>query len=163
MTFIHTLLGRFGQTISAYAGDEMLMQAGISAAANVIVADGEVAGDEFETALLGMRANPILEKGYDTLMLEEALYDGIARARTRAGRVENLRRVAALAQRPVAQRHDVFLIAADVADHEGISPVEERALSEIADALTIDKAALLQVAQVRSTGTGAGVGFRPHP
>ena len=57
----------------------------------------------------------------------------------------------------------MFLIAADVADHEGISDVEQRALSEIADALTIDKAALLQVAQVRSTGADAGVAFRSHP
>lgn len=163
MSFLHTLLGRFGQSVAAYAGDETLMQAGVSAAANVIVADGEVAGDEFETALVGMRANPILEKGYDTLMLEEALYDGIARARTRAGRVENLRRVAALAGRPVSQRHDVFLIAADVADHEGISGIEQCALTEIAHALDIDKAALLRVAQVRSTGADAGGAPRSHP
>ena len=163
MSILHTLLGRFRQTVAAYAGDETLMQAGVSATANVIVADGEVAGDEFETALVGMRANPILEKGYDTLMLEEALYDAIARARTRAGRVENLRRVAALAQRPVAQRHDVFLITADVADHEGISGIEERALTEIADALRIDKTALLGVAKVRSMRTAPDGALRSHP
>ena len=55
MNALKDLLTRFGRTFTAYAGDEALMQAGISAAANVIVADGEVAGDEFETALVGLR------------------------------------------------------------------------------------------------------------
>ena len=137
--------------MTAYAGHKALMQAGISAAANVIVADGEVAPDEFETALVGMHANPIMEKGDDLLMLEEALYEAIRRARTRAGRVENLRRVAAIAGRPAEQRDDVFLIATDVADHEGISEVEDRALIEIAAALIVDKARLTQVARVRPT------------
>ncbi|MCJ2101187.1 Tellurite resistance protein TerB, partial [Methylobacterium sp. E-046] len=77
MPFVQDLLARFRQTVTAYAGDEVLMQAGVSAAANVIVADGEVAGAEFETALTGVMASPILEKGYDVLMLEEALYEAI--------------------------------------------------------------------------------------
>jgi tellurite resistance protein len=144
MDALKDMLISFGRTVTAYAGDEALMQAGISAAANVIVADGEVAGDEFETALVGLRANPVIEKGYDLLMLEEALYDAIARARTRAGRVENLRRVAAIAGRPIEQRQDAFLVAADVADHEGISEIENRALTEIATALLVDKMALMQ-------------------
>jgi hypothetical protein len=42
----------------------------------------------------------------------------------------------------------VFLIAADVADHEGISEIEDKALSEIATALCVDKAALLGTARV---------------
>ena len=151
MNALKDLLTRFGRTITAYAGDEALMQAGISAAANVIVADGEVAGDEFETALVGLRANPIIEKGYDLLMLEEALYEAIARARTRAGRVQNLRRVAAIAGRPMEQRQDAFLVAADVADHEGVSEIEDRALAEIAAALLVDKAGLLEAVPVRST------------
>ncbi|MCJ2135082.1 tellurite resistance TerB family protein, partial [Methylobacterium sp. J-026] len=111
----------FRQTVTAYAGDEALMQAGVSAAANVIVADGEVAGEEFESALTGVMASSILEKGYDVLMLEEALYDAIGRARTRAGRVENLRRAAAIAGRPAEQREGMFLVAVDVADHDGIA------------------------------------------
>ncbi|MCJ2099677.1 tellurite resistance TerB family protein [Methylobacterium sp. E-046] len=129
MNVLKDLLTSFSRTVMAYAGDEALMQAEISAAANVIVADGEVAGDEFETALIGLRANPIIEKGYDLLMLEEALYEAIARARTRAGRVENLRRVTAIAGRPMEQRQDAFLVATDVADHEGISDIEDRALT----------------------------------
>ena len=157
MNALKDLLARFGQTVTAYAGDEALMQAGISAAANVIVADGEVAGDEFETALVGLRANPIIEKGYDLLMLEEALYEAIARARTRAGRVENLRRVAAIAGRPMEQRQHAFLVAADVADHEGVSEIENKALTEIAAALIVNKPELMQTAVTRSTPTPSAV------
>ncbi len=155
MSLLHSMLSRFNLSVAAYAGDEPLMQAAVSAASNVIVADGEMSGDEFDAAILGMSANPILEKGYDALMLESELYEGIARARTRAGRVENLRRIAGIAERPVQQRHDVFLIAADVADQEGISPIEDRALVEIAAALGVDKAALLQVALAKPMAIAA--------
>ncbi|WP_267428574.1 tellurite resistance TerB family protein [Methylobacterium sp. GC_Met_2] len=150
MPFVQDLLARFRQTVTAYAGDEALMQAGVSAAANVIVADGEVAGEEFETALTGVMASPILEKGYDVLMLEEALYDAIGRARTRAGRADNLRRVAAIAGRLAEQRESVFLVAVDVADHDGIAEIEHVALAEIATALLVDKTLLLKAVPVRS-------------
>ena len=150
MPFVQGLLARFRQTVTAYAGDEALMQAGVSAAANVIVADGEVAGEEFETALTGVMASPILEKGYDVLMLEEALYEAIGRARTRAGRADNLRRIAAIAGRPAEQREGVFLVATDVADHDGIAEIEHVALAEIATALLVDKTHLLEAVPVRS-------------
>lgn len=136
-------VGRFTQNVAAYLGDRALMEAAVSAAANVILADYEVDEEEIEVALAGMRANPILEKGYDTLKLEAELFEGIARARTRAGRAENLRFVSALADREIDQRKNVFLIAADVADQAGISAVEQVALSEIAGALGVDKDALL--------------------
>ncbi|UIY43522.1 tellurite resistance TerB family protein [Methylobacterium radiotolerans] len=152
MPFVQDLIARFRQTVTAYAGDDALMQAGVSAAANVIVADGEVAGAEFETALTGVLASPILEKGYDVLMLEEALYEAIGRARTRAGRADNLRRIAAIAGRPAEQRESVFLVAADVADHDGIVELEHAALAEIAAALLVDKAALLRTVPARTAG-----------
>ncbi len=148
-TILKDLFGRLTQTVTAYAGDKALMLAAVSAAANVIVADGEVAGAEFEAALAGLKADPILGKGYDTLMLEAELYEGIARARTRAGRAENLRHAAALADRPKEQRENVFLIAADVADHDGISGIEAVALDEIAAALKLDRDALLGASPVR--------------
>ncbi|RUP18543.1 tellurite resistance TerB family protein [Methylobacterium sp.] len=146
MPLIRDLLARFRQTVTAYAGDDALMQAGVSAAAKVIVADGEVAGDELETALAGVLASPILEKGYDVLMLDEALHEAIGRAGTRAGRAENLRRVAAIAGRPMDQRAGVFRVAADVADHDGIAAIERAALSEIAAALLVDADALREAA-----------------
>ena len=47
------LYERFRTTLKAYAGDETLMQAAVSACANVAVADGELMTEEFETALAG--------------------------------------------------------------------------------------------------------------
>lgn len=149
MSLLPEILTRLTRTVMAYAGDETLVQAGVSAAANVMVADGEIASEEFETAVSGMLADPIVAKGYDLLMLEEALFEAIGRARTRAGRVENLRRVAMIAGRTAEQREGVFLVAADVADHEGIAAVEDAALTEIAAALLMDKAALLRAVAVR--------------
>jgi tellurite resistance protein len=143
MGLISETVERFRRTLTAYAGDENLMQAAVSACANVAVADGEVMSEEFDTALAGLRANPILEKGYDGLMLEHALYEGLGRARTRAGRSENLVRVALIADRPEEQRRTVFLLAADVADHESIGEKEQAALTEIAEALGVDGAGLL--------------------
>ena len=149
MSLLRDLFGHVGRTVTAYAGDRALMLAAVSAAANVIVADGEVASLEFDAALHGLRADPVLMKGYDTLMLETELYDGIARARTRLGRAENLRHVAAVAGRPADQRENVFLIAADVADQDGISNIEAGALGTIAAALRLDAVALLRANPVR--------------
>ncbi|KQP10241.1 Tellurite resistance protein TerB [Methylobacterium sp. Leaf99] len=153
MGLFQDLVGRFTQNVTAYVGDRTLMEAAVSAAANVILADSEIDEEEVEAALAGMRANPILEKGYDTLKLEGELFEGLDRARTRAGRAENLRHVAAIRERDDGQRAAVFLIAADVADQAGISTVEHGALSEIAEALGVDKDRLLQ------GHAGAG---RPH-
>lgn len=144
MSIFQDAVLRFGRTIMSYAGDAVFLQAAVSAAANVIVADGDVAEEEIETAITGIRANPILERSYDTLRIEQELYEAIARAKTRAGRLENLRLAGAIAERPVDQRQDVFLIGADVADFGGISDVEHKALDEIAGALHVDKPALLR-------------------
>ncbi len=84
-------------------------------------------------------------------MLETELYEAIARARTRLGRAENLRHVAAAAGRPQAQRDNIFLIAADVADADGISGIEATALGEIAFALHVDGPALMRASPVKRT------------
>ena len=104
MGLLHAAIEQFRTTLKAYAGDETLMQAAVSACANVAVADGELMTAEFETALAGIRANPIIEKGYDSLMLEEELYDAIGRARTRAGRMQNMHFIEALAEVGTALR-----------------------------------------------------------
>ena len=75
--------------------------------------------------------------------MERELHEAIARAKSRAGRLENLRLVGGIADRPLEQRQDVFLIAADVADQGGISELEHKALDEIAEVLSVDKPALL--------------------
>ncbi|NEU13259.1 Tellurite resistance protein TerB [Methylobacterium sp. BTF04] len=143
MGIFHDIASRIAHSMTALTGDKVLMQAMVSGAANVIVADGEVDNEEIEAALAGMRANPVLEKAYGTLTLEGELFEGIDRARSRAGRAENLHMVAAIADRALEQRNSAFLIAADVADYEGISEIEHTALNEIAAALQVDKAALL--------------------
>ncbi|WP_232629896.1 tellurite resistance TerB family protein [Methylobacterium sp. Leaf118] len=143
MGFFQDALLRLNRVVMSYAGDAAFMQAAVSAAANVIVADSDTDEEEIEAALVSMRANPILEKSYDTLALEKALFEALARAELRAGRLENLQQVAAIADRPIEHRQHVFLIAADVADQGGITEPEHRVLDELAAALAVDKATLL--------------------
>lgn len=143
MGFFQDALIRFNRAVMSYAGDSVFMQAAVAAAANVIVADGETDEEEIESALVSMRANPILEKSYDTLTLEKELYAALARAELRAGRLENVQLVAAIADRPIEHRQHVFLIAADVADKGGITETEHKVLAELATALDVDKVALL--------------------
>ena len=144
MSLISDFLDRIAQSATGYVGDEILMQAAVSAAANVIVADGEVEGEELLTALTGALTSPIIERDYDTGMLREALSEAIGRARSGFGRADNLRRVTAIADRPVEQREYVFQVAAEVADHDDIAEIEHVALKEIASALAIDHARQLR-------------------
>ena len=143
MGFFQDALVRLNRAVMSFAGDAVFMQGAVAAAANVIVADGETNEEEIETALASMRSNPILEKSYDTLALEKELYEALARAELRAGRLENLHLVTAIAERPVEHRQNVFLIAADVADKGGITESEHKVLDDLAKALDVDKAALL--------------------
>lgn len=143
MGLFQDALSRFNRAVKSYGGDAAFMRAAVSGAANVIVADGEVDEEEIESALVGMRASPNLERAYDTLTLEQELYEALARAELRAGRMENLGFLSAIADRPLEQRRNLFLIAADVADRGGITDTEHKALDEIARALAVDKAALL--------------------
>jgi hypothetical protein len=75
--------------------------------------------------------------------VEKALFEALARGELRAGRLENLQHVAAIAERPVEHRQYVFLIAADAADKGGITESEHKVLDELAAALAVDKASLL--------------------
>ncbi len=150
MSLVDQFLAQAARALGIYEGDEILIQAAVSAAANVIVADGEVAGEELQTALTDVLASQVIEKGYDLQSLDAALQDATIRARTRFGRDENLSRVEAIAGRPLEQRERIFLIAADVADHDGIADVEHTALAQIASALSVDRVRLLQQVVGRS-------------
>lgn len=143
MGFFQSALARLNRAVQSYAGDGVFMQAAVAAAAHVIAADSVADEEEIEAALVSLRANPILEKSYDTLTLEQELYEALARSELRAGRLENLELVRAIADRPIEHRQHVFLIAADVADQGGISETEHKALDGLAEALGVDKAALL--------------------
>ena len=144
MSVVDQFLAQATRALGIYEGDEILIQAAVSAAANVIVADGKVEGEELQTALTDVLASQVIEKGYDLQSLDAALQEAIIRARTRFGRDENLSRVSAIADRPTEQRERVFLIAADVADHDGVAEVEHTALTQIASALSVDGVRLLR-------------------
>ncbi|MEH3147912.1 MAG: tellurite resistance TerB family protein [Methylobacterium frigidaeris] len=144
MGLFQDALTRFGRVVMSYAGDTAFLHAACSAAANVILADAEIDEDEIEIALTDLGNNPILHKSYGVLKLEQELHEAIARAKSRAGRMENIRYVAAVADRPLEQRQDIFLIAADVADQGGgINELEHKVLDELAETLGLEKAALL--------------------
>lgn len=143
MGFFQDALVRLNRVVQSFAGDSVFMQAAVAAAANVIVADGDTDEEEIESALVSMRANPILAKSYDTLALEKELFEALARAEMRAGRLENMTLVSAIADRPLEHRQHVFLIAADVADKGGVTATEHEVLDTLAAALGVDKAALL--------------------
>ena len=148
-------VGRLTHGVAAFLGDAVLMRAAVAAAAGVIAADDAVEAGEVVAALDAVRAEPTLEAGYRAQTLEAELSQGLARARTRAGREENERCVAAVRGRPVEQRNAVFLIAADAAGHAGISPPERAALDALAAALIVDEATLLQASQARRFVSGA--------
>lgn len=152
MNLLSGFLDRIAHTATGYVGDEVLMQAVVSAAANIIVADGEVENEELLTALTGALTSPIIEEDYDTRMLQDALSEAIGRARSGFGRADNLRRVEAIVDRPLAQREYVFQVAAEVADHDDIAEIEHVALGEIASALSLDRARLRTLAPVSRDG-----------
>lgn len=155
---IQAALGRFRHAEEPHGKepeiiDETVVRAVVAAAAHVIVADGEASPGEFRAALRGMQGSLGLNEVAPEGELETALVAAVQRVRTRSGRIENLRQVGAIADRSEPTRRQVFLLAADVAEVEGISAIEDRALAEIAAALAVDRTALLDAreSRVRST------------
>lgn len=143
MSFLKSALEKASRAVASYQGDQAFLLGAASAAANVTAADGSIDDSEIESAIGGMMANPILSASYTAAKIEEEVGNGLRRAKTRAGKMENRRFIEALATRPVELRQDVFLIAADVADNGGIGDAEKRALDEIAKSLNVDGAKLL--------------------
>lgn len=143
MSFFKNAFAAAQRTVANYSGDAVFLNAAASAAANVTAADGSIDDGEIESAISGMRANSILSASYTPAKIEEALNAALNRAKTRLGRMENKRALEAIATRPVEQRQDVFLIAADVADEGGIGADEQKVLDDIAKILGIDGAKLL--------------------
>lgn len=143
MGFLQNLLDQGKRAVAGYSGDAIFLNAATSAAANVTAADGKIDDAEIETAITGMQSNPILNGSFSGAKIEEALGAALTRAKTRLGRMENKRHLEALSVRPIEQRQDVFLIAADVADNGGIGDDERKVLDDIAKALNVDGAKLL--------------------
>jgi tellurite resistance protein len=143
MGFLSNVLATAKKTINSYAGDTSFLKGVASAAANVTAADGSIDDSEIEAAIAGMQANPIVSASYNSSQIEEALNGALSRAKSRAGRMENKRFIEALMTRDVSVRQDVFLIAADVADQDGIGAQEQVVLNDIAKLLNVDGAKLL--------------------
>jgi tellurite resistance protein len=139
---LQALFARPDVTSEVARDDAIVLDAAIAAAVHVIIADGEAAEAEFAAATEGLRTQFDCEPPFEADALTDRLHAAAGRARTRSGRIENLRHVAALAGRPMGERQAVFLLAADVADVEGTSTIEERALAEIAAALDVNRTGL---------------------
>ena len=155
MSLLEDVVSRFAKGVSGYIGDEVLMHAAVSAAAQVMASDDHIDRMEVETALVDMQADPALSKGYLDTTIEDELKAGIERTQTSSGRIDNLNYVKAIADRPLDQRNSVFLLALDVAAaHKGISQVETSVVSAIAEILSIDKASLAEIAKTRALVTG---------
>lgn len=137
------LIARGQKAAKAYTGDATFLSGAAAAAALVTRADGQVDESEINAALEGLTANPIL-KTFLPSKIEDVFMQSLERAKSRAGKIELQRAIAALGARSLEERQDVFLIGADVADSDGIGSEERKVLEEIAKALGgIDASKLL--------------------
>lgn len=126
-----------------YAGDTVFLAGAASAAANMTAADGSIEEAEIKKAKRVMGDNPIIKASFSQSDIEKALNEALDRAETRSGRGENAKAIAKLVDRDQEDREAVFLIALDVADIGDIGEKEDRALTTLADALKVNKNALL--------------------
>lgn len=156
MSLLEDVVSRFAKGVSGFIGDEVLMHAAVSAAAQVMASDDHIDRMEVEIALVDLQADPALSKGYFETTIEDELQAGIERTQTSSGRRDNLNYVKAISERPIDQRNSVFLLALDVAAaHKGISQVETAVVDAIAEILNIDKASLAEIAKARAFVSGS--------
>lgn len=144
MSFLKKVVGDIGAQFKQYQGDTVFLNATAAACANVTAADGKIDDDEIDAAISGMLSKDELKAAFSPATIESAVSEALNRAKSRSGRMENLRAIQAMAVRPAEQRQDVFLIAADVADQGGsIGNEEDVVLTTIAKELSLDKNKLL--------------------
>ena len=142
MGLLKDLLARGQKAAAAYTGDATFLAGAAAAAALVTRADGQVDEGEITKALEGLTANPLL-KSFMPTKVEDVFTQALERAKSRAGKIELQRSIAALAARSLEERQDVFLIGADVADDGGIGQEERKVLEEVAKTLGLDATKLL--------------------
>lgn len=143
MGFLDNVLGRAKEALTQLQGDKVFLNAAASACANITAADGVIEDIEIDAAVDGMMENKVLKGIFSPAEIQSSVQEALRRAKTRAGKLENKRFIEALSVRPVTQRQDVFLIAADVADDGGIGDAERKVLDEIAKELRVDARELL--------------------
>jgi tellurite resistance protein len=143
MSFLQKLVGDATAAFTKYKGDTVFLNALAAACANVTAADGVIEDAEIESAIAGISNKPELKAAFTPAAIESALTEALNNAKTRHGRMTNIRAIQAMAARPAEQKQDVFLIAADVADNGGIGQDEHKVLDTIAKELGVDKGKLL--------------------
>lgn len=140
---IASLFSSARKALNSYTGDTNFLKGVASAAANVTAADGKIDDNEVDAAIKGMQSNALVAASFNSSQIEEAYGAALVRAKTRAGRMENKRFIESLMTRDVSVRQDVFLIAADVADQDGIGAEERVVLTDIGKLLNVDADKLL--------------------
>jgi len=131
------------KSFRAKAGDTAFLNAAVAIAANVTAADGNIEQAEIDKAKKVILAHPAIEPAFNGKEIEAALNVALDRAETRNGRAVNAEAIEKVSGRDETDRKALFLIGADVADVGEIGDKEHAALQRIADALGVNKAALL--------------------
>lgn len=143
MSILDRVLATAKGALQSYAGDKAFLAGAVAAAALVTAADGQIDESEIAAAIKGMQANKIVGASYSGSQIEEALTSALNNAKTRAGKIDLKRSIEALLTRPIEARQDVFLIAADIADDNGIGEQEKVVLFDIGKLLNLDANKLL--------------------
>jgi tellurite resistance protein len=142
--FLKSAAGNAFKSLRVKAGDTAFLAAAVAIAANVTAADGSIDQAEIDKSKKVILAHPIIEPAFSGKEIEAALNTALDRAETRNGRATNAEAIAKMASRDASEREALFLIGADVADVGEIGDKEHAALQRIADALGVNKAALLE-------------------
>jgi len=137
MGILSDIFNRVKTELGSYNGDKSFLLAASAAAALVTAADGTIDDSEIDTAIKGLTENTILKGSFKPSEIEEALTTALNNSKSRAGKAILTREIEALMARPIEQRQDVFLIAADVADNDGIGAEEKEVLGKIAKSLSL--------------------------
>jgi tellurite resistance protein len=140
---LSNLMARGAENFARFKGDTVFLTTATGAAAMVINADGVIEENERKAATTGLSSHKILSTIYTGSEIVRALEDALNDSLTRAGKQKLTRALEEAARRPVQDREDIFLIAADTADAGGIGDKEKEALAKIAKALSVDGAKLL--------------------
>ena len=138
MGFFDNLLSKVSADFSKYAGDKVFLSAAVGAAALVVNADGQIDDAEVNAAIAGLSANKKLNSAYKPAEIESELVKALNDSKTRSGKLNITRALEALVARPVEQRQDVLVIAADVADQGGIGQEEKDVLINIGKSVGLD-------------------------
>lgn len=145
MGFLDNVLSKISSDFSKYAGDSAFLTAAVAASALVVNADGKIDDSEINAALKGLSGNAKLATAYKASVIESELTAAINSSKSRAGKITLNRALEAVSTRPLEQRQDIILIAADVADDGDIGSEEKDVLIGIGKLINIDAGKFLSL------------------